>query len=166
MSKPGPPAKPVLRVVKTGNPGKKSKAELERQVVFTPAAPAEPDWNLWFPGRRANAVLLRRVARETWKSTVPVLDAHGVLAIVDALALTDLCVSTARLVELEQMLTEEGVAVEGERGVQKHPAVTAANQYRGHLRSLWVAFYMHPAARARAENGGGRGDEGDDDPFD
>lgn len=178
----GPAPKPVLRVLKTGNPGKKASSELDRQVVFPPGAPAEPEWSVWFPGhdekitgnsdeakvRRAEVADLARavdVARQTWASTVSVLDAQGYLSTVDAAALTDLCVSQARLVLLERDISAIGVAVEGERGAQKNPSVTAANQYRNHLRWLWSQFYLTPASRARG-NGGGAGDGEGDDPFD
>lgn len=178
----GPAPKPVLRVLKTGNPGKKAKDELERQVVLPPGAPAEPDWSLWFPGadvkvtgtgdeakaQRAAVAELRQcvdVCRSTWASTVSVLDSQGFLATVDGAALTDLCVSQARLMLLERDISAVGVAVEGERGAQKNPSVTAVNQYRTHLRWLWTQFYLTPAARARG-NGGASGDGEDDDPFD
>jgi P27 family predicted phage terminase small subunit len=178
----GPAAKPVLRVLKTGNPGHRSKEKLEGQVVFPPGAPSEPDWSVWFPGadakvtgntdeakaQRAAVADLRQaieVCRQTWSSVVSVLDSQGFLATVDGAALTDLCVSQARLVLLERDISAVGVAVEGERGAQKNPSVTAVNQYRTHLRWLWSQFYLTPAARARG-NGGGSGDGEDDDPFD
>lgn len=179
----GPAPKPTLRVLKTGNPGKRSKDKLDAQVVFPPGVPAEPDWSVWFPGadakvtgrddaaiaeraRLADLKLAIEVCRRTWADKVPLLDAQGFLSTADLEVLTDLCVSQARLLLLERDISSFGAAVDGERGVQKNPSVTAANQYRTHLRFVWAQLYLTPAARARgAGNGGGNGDD-DEDPFD
>lgn len=162
MGKRGPAARPRLQVVREGNPGKKSKAELAAQVVLPPEAPAEPDWSRWFPTGGNDDRLCKAAAKRTWDNVVKMLDAQGFLAQVDLEALTDLCVCEARLLQLERDISRNGVSTEGERGAQKNPSVTAANQYRTHLRHLRVQFYMSPAARARATSGGGSDVEPDD----
>lgn len=161
----GPAPKPKLTVVREGNPGKVAKSKLDAQVLLPPAAPAEPKWDEVFPGSSVQAKRCRSTAQRAWRGVVPVLDAQGLLASVDLGALADLAVCQARLLECELDISANGLSQEGERGVQKNPAVTAANQYRTQLRWLWGQLYLTPAARARAMNGGG--DNGDpDDPFD
>lgn len=52
MAKPGPARRPNLQVVREGNPGKRSAAELEGGLRLPPGAPEEPDWRQWFPAVR------------------------------------------------------------------------------------------------------------------
>lgn len=49
MAKPGPQRRPNLQVVREGNPGKRSAADLDSGVRMAPGAPSEPDWLQWFP---------------------------------------------------------------------------------------------------------------------
>lgn len=49
MSKPGPARRPNHLAVVEGNPGKRTVADLEGGVRLPPGAPAEPDWQQWFP---------------------------------------------------------------------------------------------------------------------
>jgi P27 family predicted phage terminase small subunit len=165
----GPAPRPKLQVVKEGNPNRKPRAKLDTQVVLPPGAPAEPDWSHWFPSTpetESESKLAIAEAKKTWATVVPLLDAQGFSALLDADPLTDLCVCQARLLLAERDISFNGVAVAGERGVQKNPSVTAANQIRTHLHALWKQFYMTPASRARGNTIGGADDGGEDDPYD
>lgn len=55
MGKAGPRRRPALEVVREGNPGKRSTADLHSGVKLEPSAPPEPDWRQWFPAVRVPA---------------------------------------------------------------------------------------------------------------
>jgi P27 family predicted phage terminase small subunit len=181
----GPAGKPKLEVVRDGNPGKRSKAELEARgdALLPPEAPPEPDWSKWFTGGESTIVVLdddgveqvgavldselgRSVASTEWKTIVPALDTIGRLATIDLGVLAEHCICTARIAQLERVISREGVSVRTERGFAKNPAVTAVNQYRTQLRYSLVQLMLTPAARARlgSVKGGEGGDP--DNPFD
>lgn len=179
----GPAPRPKLQILREGNPTGLAKAKIERQVELDPAAPVEPDWAAWFPDlepvgddadptlaalvedRQAEAELHRLHATEEWDRVVPPLDAKGYLAAVDATALADYCVTVARVLGFERDITLRGTWVMSERGAVRNPSISAANQYRAHLRHLMTNLYLTPVARARALAGVPTGD-GDEDPFD
>lgn len=165
MGRPGPKPRPTLSVVREGNPGKRPVKE---GVRLPPETPTEPAWTDWFPvtrGRHAEANQRARTdARLEWRRTVPVLAAQGLLSRVDATLLADYCVTVARINLCERDISVHGVWVEGERGAQKNPSVTAANQYRGHLKFCVGELGLSPSSRTRLDGKGPDGEE--DSPFD
>jgi P27 family predicted phage terminase small subunit len=116
---------------------------------LAPQAPERPDWDLVFPGDGQDE--LRRDGAAIWDNVVPKLDATGVLSSVDEQALTDLAVCWARLRHCEVLISREGMAVKGERGTQKHPALTAANMYRQQLRYYLSEFGLTASSRSRLD---------------
>lgn len=166
-------ARPSLQLVREGNPGHRAKEQLERGLRLPPQAPAEPKWTELFPDIRKgdNAVVLRRcrlVARRTWIRVVPQLDAMGMLAKVDADALTDLCLCVARIDQAERQLSREGLTMQGERGLQRNGAAILAKGYRDRLKFLEVQFGLTPLARdsMRGDPGGAGDDDEDGSPYD
>lgn len=188
MAKPGPARKPRLQVVREGNPDHRAADELEPGLTFPPGAPDEPGWQAWFPlpaglraprrrkaetdvqwaGRRdayaqakADRDQLRQAvaaASAEWRRIVPVLDAEGLLAEVDATVLSDHCVVVARIGHCEREISRLGIAVPTERGYARNPAITAANQYRTALRHYLGQLGLTPLARdALSPTGGGDG---------
>jgi P27 family predicted phage terminase small subunit len=158
-----PKGRPKLAVVRAGNPGHQSKAKLDPGLVLAADPPAEPDWGRWFPPvpdeseRSADATAARELARAEWLAIVPVLAAQGILSQVDGTVLADHCVVAARIALCEQDITRHGVWVEGERGAQKNPSTTAANQYRTQLRHTMSVLGLTPHARQLLK--GGKDDE-------
>ncbi len=106
----------------------------------------------------------REVARREWRQIVPVLDAKGLLAPVDASLLVDHCVVVARIDQCERDISRNGMWTKGERGAVKNPCTTALNQLRSQLR--WTCGELGLTPVARDSLGGGEDDGGEGGPFD
>lgn len=106
----------------------------------------------------------RDVAKAEWNRIVPVLDAQGLLSVVDAEVLTDYVRVVARLDQCERDISRNGMWTEGERGAVKNPCVTAANQLRGQLKFYLGELGLTPVARDQLKPGGPNDDGGS--PFD
>jgi len=169
--------RPRLQLVREGNPGHRTRADLDGGLRLPPAAPPEPDWRSRFgpvrgssaEARRLNAAATRarqRAGRE-WRAVVPTLDAMGLLSPVDATALEDWCTCVACLDECEREITRLGLVLEGERGWQRNGAAIIAGQYRVRLAHLAAQFGLTPLARDQLR-GDTRGPAPDDveSPFD
>lgn len=166
----------VLELVREGNPGHRTKERLERGLRLPPQAPTEPDWSIWFTPQRgagsrpqqADVKRCREWARATWRRVVPQLDAMGMLAKVDADALTDLCVCVARVWQAERQISLEGLTMVGERGMQRNGAAIIAKGYRDRLKHLEVQFGLTPLARDAMRGDPGGADDGKDEasPYD
>jgi P27 family predicted phage terminase small subunit len=159
--------KPILQVVREGNPG---KTAIPETLVLPPAELEEPNWLDTFPAVRAKDVQsanrrAREVARREWRRVVPVLRYAAGLAEVDATLLLDYCVCVARLDQCERELSTTGLLILGERGWQKNGATTIASQYRAQLKVYIRELGLSPSARASFTPPKG-GDDDDGDPFD
>ncbi|MEU8371205.1 phage terminase small subunit P27 family [Micromonospora tulbaghiae] len=157
--------KPVLQVVREGNPGKRPVPE---SVKLPPADLDEPDWTDVFPVvRDKNLQALNRrareVARREWRRIVPVLKHAVGLAAVDATLLHDYCLCVARIDQCERDLSTRGLLMEGERGWQKNGATTIVSQYRAQLKVYIRELGLSPSARTGFSP---PKDDDDDDPFD
>lgn len=162
------PRKPALELVRAGNPGHRSKAELKRGVRLGPKAPPEPNWLERFPPVRGNPRLTalskrcREIAHRTWNAIVPVLDGVGLLSMVDAEAILDYCTCAARLDQLERRISAEGPIDDTGR---RNPAAILARGYRDRFRDLERQLGLTPLARD-ALRAAWREDEDDPDPDD
>jgi P27 family predicted phage terminase small subunit len=110
---------------------------------------------------RAEAARCRTIAKAAWRAVVPVLDQQGILATIDAEALTDYAVLVARKDQAERDISRRGLNVEGERGLVKNPSVSALNGIRSALRDLRTKLGLTPLDRDRINPREGGGDEGD-----
>lgn len=110
-------------------------------------------------GRRA-----RKVARETWRRIVAILDAEGLLTELDGDVLAELCRTVARIDQCERDLARNGLWVQGERGAQKNPCTTVVNQLRTHFKWLVGELGLSPVARDKLSTSEGTQDGGS--PFD
>jgi P27 family predicted phage terminase small subunit len=106
----------------------------------------------------------RDVAREEWRRIVGVLDAQGLLALVDHEVLADYCRVVARIDQCERDISRNGVWVRGERGAQKNPSTTVVNQLRGQLKFYLGELGLTPVARDRLNPR--EADDDGDSPFD
>ncbi len=159
-------AKPILQVIREGNPGKRP---LPEEVKLPPAKLVEPDWQDTFPTvpDKAQQALNRRsreVARREWRRIVPVLEYTAGLAAVDMTVLTDYCICVARIDQCERDLSRRGLMMEGERGWQKNGATTIVSQYRAQLKIYIRELGLSPSART-GMSPPKDGNDGDD-PFD
>lgn len=137
-----------LAVVKEreGNPGKRP---INPGVRLRPQAPEEPDWKDTFPGTGAEVGRCRTVAREMWRVVVGQLDSQGLIASVDAAALTKLCVYEALFDQATRDITKRGFIVKGQKGQVRNPSVMTLSACSSVLPGLYREFGMTPLARDR-----------------
>lgn len=144
-----------LKIVE-GNPGHRTKDELERGLKVPPSVPSEPDWRTWFPAtgsgperRRliAESKRCREEAGAVWRSVVPPLNAHGMLSTLDAELLSTLCRAVARRNQIERRMSIEGLEVEGQRGAVRHRLAPLLKQYETTVHQCSLALGLSPAAR-------------------
>lgn len=156
MTRPG--TKPKLKSVeeREGNPGKRTRKD---GLQLSPNAPPEPDWSELFTDvERASD------AKWLWSRIVAELDGAGALALIDAAVLIDACVCWTRICQCERDIEEHGIWVDGERGAQKNPSTTTANQYRTQLKFYVAELGLSPSSRTRL-SGRGSTDGDEDDPW-
>jgi len=157
--------KPILQVVREGNPGHRP---VKDPVVVPPAELAEPDWlDIWPAVREKTQQAVNRRAREVaraeWRRVVPVLQTSAGLGAVDLTVLRDYCVCVARIDECERDISTNGMKQLGERGWQKNGATTVVGQYRTQLKAYIGELGLSPSARTRLTPPKGAEDDGD--PF-
>jgi P27 family predicted phage terminase small subunit len=165
------PARPNLQLLREGNPGHRTRERLERGLKLPPAAPPEPDWTLRFGPVRgdrrlsAEATRARERARREWRLVVPVLDAMGMLASIDAHVLEDWCTLVARLDQCERDITRRGLILEATG--RRNPATMAAQGIRQRITKLEERLGLTPLARdqLRGDTGGAAADDVES-PFD
>mgnify|MGYP000916111745 CR=1 FL=1 len=140
--------KPVLQVVREGNPGHRP---VEPGLLLPPAELEEPDWGETFPvveGEQApENERLRVVASREWNRVVPVLKHTAGLAAVDAAALQEYCTVVARIDQCERALSVNGLLMQTDRGWVKNGAATIVSQYRATYKVLLREFGLSPSAR-------------------
>ncbi|MEV0275958.1 phage terminase small subunit P27 family [Streptomyces sp. NPDC050610] len=142
--------KPVLQVVREGNPGKRA---IQESAKVPPAELAEPDWVETFKGvdgpeQSAVNARCRNVASQEWRRVVPVLKLSVGLGEVDTALLKDYCITVARIDQCERELSANGLLIRGERGWQKNGATTIAGQYRSQLARYIRELGLSPSARS------------------
>lgn len=109
----------------------------EREERLRPAADAvrAPSW-------------LSKEAKKIWRRAVKALSPLELLTNADVDQLALFCDAAARYAECSQILSEEGVIIEGPRGPMKHPAVSAQAQYASIVARLGGKFGLDPSGRA------------------
>jgi phage terminase small subunit len=121
----GPPPTPTAIRVLEGNPSK-------RPLRLTPIAQGLPAKPPWLTGRPA----------DIWRGLVPQLIGSGLVGKMDEIALANLCVTWASLIETDRELTEP----------QKRDDVRLqrrSNQLRGLLLPQLREFGLTPGSRSR-----------------
>jgi hypothetical protein len=119
--------KPVLQLIREGNPGHHPLARLEGGVRLKPAPLPEPSWSEVFPStgddadQQAVVRRLRSTARAEWRLVVRELDPQGLLAAVDAGILKDHATAEAIRTECIRQLAIEGLTVETRSGRHATP---------------------------------------------
>lgn len=156
--------RPVLQVIREGNPGHRTVAD---PVTLPPTALAEPPWSELLPGDSPDAKRVRLTASALWARTAPTLSRSMGLVAAQQDALVDYCVTRARIEQGERALSRDGVVVDAgraDRGSVRHPWTTVLNQYRPHFRALAAELGLTPSAASRLS----RQTQGqdDEDPFD
>lgn len=159
----GPKPRPVLAVIREGNPGKRPVHE---GVVLPPSPVTEPDWTDLLPGTSAEHKRVRETAAELWQRTAPTLSRSVGLVGEQRETLVDFCISWARIRQGERALSREGLVIpagRADRGMVRNPWTTILNQYRPHFRSLAAELGLTPSAASRLTR---PASTDEDDPFD
>lgn len=146
MATPGRKPKPHLTAVREGTFREDRHTEGAR---FAPTDPVEPDWAEILPGSAKVTKETRAKAAEVWGTVVPAVVAAAGLTNAQRETAIDYCVTAARIWQGERVLSREGMTVETERGMVKHPMTTILNSYRSHFRSLTGELGLSPSAAAR-----------------
>lgn len=156
--------RPVLQVIREGNPGHRKVAD---PVTLPPSALVEPVWAELLPGSAAETRRARATAARLWARTAPTLSRSMGLVAAQQDALVDYCVTRARIEQGERALSRKGVVVSAgraDRGSVRNPWTTVLNQYRPHFRALAAELGLTPSSASRL-NRPTQGQD-DDDPFD
>lgn len=153
--------KPYLQAVREGDTGHRQAKE---GMVLPPTDLTEPDWTVFFPGRKVAMVRARKTSARLWSVLAPTLTRSAGLVREQQETLVEYCITYARIEQGERALSMEGVVVTTERGQVKNAWTTVLNGYRSHLRSLIGELGLSPSAATRIT----RPNSGDDeeDPFD
>lgn len=134
---PGPKPQPAALKIARGNPGKESKAKLNRGLKLKPATPAAPEY-------------LGEVARREWNRLVPQLAEIGLLAGCDAHVLALYCETLAEWINAIELCRMKPWI--GKAGTRRNPAYTTANEAANKLIRLMGELGLSPAARVRLNN--------------
>lgn len=116
-----------------GNPGRR---DLEVVVV---AGREQPKMPVGLPPR----------AKTVWKQLVTDLSASGVLDKADWPLLEVAAITICRMREAREVLTREGLFIEGQRGPTKHPAYMIERECGMEVRQLLDHLGVGPSGRAR-----------------
>lgn len=165
MPRGGQNVKPALAAVREGNPGKRP---IRDSITLPPSALREPDWAELLPGKGTEVLHVRRTAAALWVKVAPTLSRSVGLVGEQQEVLVDYCLTYARIVQGERVLSKEGLVVKGANGgMVRNPMTTVLNQYRSNFRSLVGELGLSPAAATRMSRpGGGVGGSEEEDPFD
>lgn len=126
-----PRRKPTaLKVLQGTDRADRTKNEPKPKPIATPC----PKW-------------LPADAKRLWRDLAPPLERLGLLTETDGTAFGDLCLCLARLRQAEEVVTERGLLVEGERGMVKNPACQLAREYRASAQKWAGRFGLTPADR-------------------
>lgn len=98
---------------------------------------------------RAESARCREVARAAWREIVPVLDAIGILSLVDAQQIADYCICVARIDQCERDLATRGLWIQSDRQPVRNPTATILHQFRRELAGHVADFGLSPLARDR-----------------
>lgn len=143
--KPGPPRKPTVLKIITGNPGKRSLPKYEAQI-----APAEP----------TPPAFLSDDAKVEWGRVCSMLYKVGLMTEADRAALGAYCQAYGRWAQAERALTRmaERDAVTSALMVKtsngnaiQNPLAGIANKAMADMMRYATEFGMTPAARARVD---------------
>lgn len=93
-------------------------------------------------------------AKELWQCYAKVLYPLGLLTSLDVGIFRMFVESIDRYERAGQMLSEEGLVIEGVNGVKRHPAVAMQNQAMKSIERLAKQFGLTPSARASLEIAG------------
>lgn len=134
----GPPKKPTALKIIAGNPGNKPlpKNEPKPAALDSLAVPDE---------------LTGIDARAAWSRVAPKLRRMHVLSEADVDALMLYCRECQVYAEAERLIARDGVTIDTEQGIKKHPAVTVLHEAATQMRNLMQSFGMTPASRASVE---------------
>lgn len=151
MGRRGPPPKPTVLKLLTGNPGKRKLNRREPKPKSAPRPPSPPSF-------------LGKLAKEEWRRVVPELHRLGLLTKLDRAALAAYCQSWARYIEADKVITDHGMTFMTDKGyVCQRPEVTIAQKERSQMKQFASQFGLTPASRSSINTGEAPPADPDDD---
>lgn len=165
---PGPPRKESTRLTLIkGNPGHRTKQDLQPGIEVEASTPKPPAWTKVFPTKdlfppeAEAAKRKRKTAKEEWDRVAPILAAKKVFTDLDYECLLDYCYLVARHREVERIINEAGETAIGDHNkVVRHPLSSVANALRIAKLASMKQLFLTPASRNAAiaeAKGGARG---------
>ncbi len=140
MGRRGPPPKPTVLKLLTGNPGK-------RRIRRNEPKPAKAR-----KGSRRCPAWLPPEGKREWKRVVPELERLGLLTKVDDASLEGYCLAYARALEAGKHVKQSGLTVMTDKGfVLQNPAVSIERNAWNQVKQFAAEFGLTPAARGRME---------------
>lgn len=137
MGKRGPPPLPTA-VKKLRGTLEKSRELGRNEMAPPPGVPVRPDW-------------LDDEAAAEWDRVVPELESLGMLAVIDRARLADYCTAQSLAVEATKTYQREGLLLEINGQLQRHPAVKIAQEARAQAARLAAEFGLSPSSRTRVK---------------
>lgn len=134
-------AKPIHLHVVEGNPNRLTKAEIEaRMAAEARLRPASdkvrpPTW-------------LGKEAKKIFRRLVKEMEQTELWTNVDVDTLAVYCDAVVRYAQASQDIEENGLTVEGARGVVQNPAVLVASKYASIISRCAAKLGLDPASRA------------------
>jgi len=131
----GPPPKPTVLKILSGNPGKRPLPKDEPRPPV--CQPDPPD-------------MLSAEARKHWGKIVGQLADSGIMTALDEDALAAYCEAFARLADANSKLAKFGSVIKSEEGLPRcSPYLRVANEAFQQMRVLLSEFGLTPASRVR-----------------
>lgn len=118
---------------------RKDRAKHHPQPQASPEVPTPP-------------AFLGKTAKNEWRRVAPELHRLGLLTQLDRASFAAYCASYGRWVELEKIVTAQGMTFMTKRGVvYKRPEVTMAQKECALMRQFALEFGLTPTSRSRIE---------------
>lgn len=162
MGQRGALPKTTLQVVRDGNPGHRSKAQINaatrKQSLNDKSIPfKEPVWPKDVAAR----------SRHLWRTLLPVLQRTLDMNGAQQESLANYCIAQAQLELYNHRVSEEGPVVVGPRGTEvRHPLWVVINTLHSQLKVLRGELGLSPGASIRMAIPPKEDSGGQEDPFD
>jgi len=118
------------------NPQRRRERELEPKFVAGLSEP--PDF-------------LDADAQEEWRRVVPDLEAAGVTARVEAMAMATYCIAVSHLQKAQAEIARDGITIQTDAGLKKHPAMNIIKDASQVIKCFTAEFGMTPASRSKVK---------------
>ena len=99
-------------------------------------------------------------AAAEWERVMPILEERRILTVADLGGLENYCIAIGMVREMERRLQTDGIILDTEQGLKRHPAVGIQSDAMTRARLLGAELGLTPVSRSRPAI---RDDDSDDD---